>query len=166
MPERKIIAVIKGDAVMNGWKDVKDIPPPMLDMLKHFFLTYKLPPANLFNATGFFVCARARRFLKARRLRLVAIPEIYGAEEAMRVIRATQTDYKNKFGDLKGAFEKWYAPDVAARVCSLRTEKTLSIFSVAHHRRRSVLDTIKEVVVQQMATSGAASATSAAKPSK
>jgi inorganic pyrophosphatase len=84
----QIIAVIKGDAIMNGWKDVKDMPPPMLDMLKHFFLTYKLPPANLFNAT-------------------VAIPEIYGAEEAMRVIRATQIDYKNKFGDLKAAFQQW-----------------------------------------------------------
>jgi inorganic pyrophosphatase len=42
----KIISVIKGDGTMGAWKDITDMPGPTLDLLKHFFLTYKLSPAG------------------------------------------------------------------------------------------------------------------------
>ena len=40
----KIIAVLKGDNVYGGWKDMKDVPPQLIDRLRHYFLTYKAMP--------------------------------------------------------------------------------------------------------------------------
>ena len=38
----KIIAVLKGDSVYGGWKDVAHVPTQLIDRLRHYFLTYKL----------------------------------------------------------------------------------------------------------------------------
>ena len=40
-PEKTIIAVMKGDEVYSQWKDINDCPPPIVQRLKHYFLTYK-----------------------------------------------------------------------------------------------------------------------------
>lgn len=42
----KIIAVLKGDAVYDSYKDISDCPPGVVDRLKHYFLTYKDMPGE------------------------------------------------------------------------------------------------------------------------
>jgi inorganic pyrophosphatase len=82
----KIICVIKGDPIMSTWKDISDVPEPLLKMVKHFFLTYKLDPAKPDQ-------------------RIVTIPQTYGRDTAHEVIRATQEDYHTLYGDLSAQFK-------------------------------------------------------------
>lgn len=82
----KIIAVINGDAVMGDWKDITDISKDMLNILRHYFLTYKQAP----DESSAKVC----------------IPEVYGREEAYEMIRLSQEDYQEKFQGLKQDFAK------------------------------------------------------------
>jgi len=42
----KIIAVLKGDAVYGGYKDLSDCPEPVIERLRHYFLTYKDMPGT------------------------------------------------------------------------------------------------------------------------
>jgi inorganic pyrophosphatase len=76
----KIIAVLEGDAVYGAWREIYQLPPPLIERLKHYFLTYKQSP----DAPK----------------RVVEIPDLYGREEAYEVIRTTQNDYEKKFGKL------------------------------------------------------------------
>lgn len=71
----KIIAVLKSDSVYGTWKDVGDIPIPMLERLKHYFLTYK-------NKAGVFDTD-------------CKIKDIYGSNEAKEVIRLSALDYQS-----------------------------------------------------------------------
>lgn len=73
----KIIAVLSGDEVYASWSDVRDVPPAMINRLKHYFLTYKNIPGES---------------------RGVEIAAIYGREEAHEVIRCSMEDYKLRFG--------------------------------------------------------------------
>ena len=73
----KIIAVMKGDEVFEGWKEITDCTEAVINRLKHYFLTYKNIPG-----TGSPTCE---------------ITNIYGREEAYEVIKRSQEDYKNKF---------------------------------------------------------------------
>jgi inorganic pyrophosphatase len=73
----KIIAVMKGDEVFEGWKDISDCTSAVLDRLKHYFLTYKnIPGAEKPTCE---------------------ITHIYGREEAYEVIKRSREDYKSKF---------------------------------------------------------------------
>ena len=73
----KILAVLKDDSVYGGWRSMADVPSPLLDRLRHYFLTYKaLPDAPKPP---------------------VEIAEVYDADEA----RATLED---SFGDYRAAF--------------------------------------------------------------
>ena len=42
----KIICVVQGDSVMKEWNDLKDAPAAYVDMIRHYFLTYKLNPSQ------------------------------------------------------------------------------------------------------------------------
>jgi inorganic pyrophosphatase len=42
----KIIAVLQGDAVYGDYNDLDDCPQPVIDRLKHYFLTYKDMPGE------------------------------------------------------------------------------------------------------------------------
>ncbi len=42
----KIIAVLENDLVWGGARDVKDVPPVLVERLQHYFLTYKLVPGQ------------------------------------------------------------------------------------------------------------------------
>lgn len=84
----KILAVMKNDRVYGHIRDIKDLPQPLMDGLRHYFLTYKEPPD--------FIAARDPKAKNA-----VEIPHIYGAEEAHEVIRRSQADYQTHFSDLK-----------------------------------------------------------------
>lgn len=76
----KIIAVLDGDAVFGGWREIYQSPAPLIERLKHYFLTYKQLPG----------AAKPR----------VEITDVYGREEAYEVIRTTQVDYQHRFGGL------------------------------------------------------------------
>lgn len=73
----KIIAVLKSDEIYNTWKEITDVPPTIMNRLKHYFLTYK----NLPGATT----------------PTCEIANVYGREEAHEVINRSREDYQNKF---------------------------------------------------------------------
>lgn len=74
----KIVAVLKNDAVFGGIKDIKDCPERVVNRLKHYFLTYKQIPGESKEVT-------------------CVIDEIYGRDEAIRVINYSQKDYSLNF---------------------------------------------------------------------
>lgn len=75
----KIIAVLKNDAVYGKYKHYDELPPLIINRLKHYFLTYKDLPGET---------------------RDCEITHIYGPEEAQEVIGASMDDYHDKFTNL------------------------------------------------------------------
>jgi inorganic pyrophosphatase len=75
----KIIAVMKGDAVYGGVKDISELPQLLRDRMRHYFLTYKQLPDD--KGTP----------------RLIEIAEVYGLAEAYEVINRTREDYDAAF---------------------------------------------------------------------
>lgn len=75
----KIIAVLKNDAVYGKYKHFNELPPLIVDRLKHYFLTYKDLPGEP---------------------RDCEITHIYGPEEAHVVIKSSIEDYHDKFTNL------------------------------------------------------------------
>ena len=73
----KIIAVMNNDAVYTNFRDISDIPHPVIDRLRHYFLTYKDLPGNI---------------------RDCEITHDYGAEEAKEIIKRSISDYRDRFG--------------------------------------------------------------------
>ena len=76
----KIIAVLADDPVYAAWSSVHDCPSPLLERLKHYFLTYKDLPG-----------AAERK---------AEITHIYGVEEAHEVIKRSRDDYAAAYGEL------------------------------------------------------------------
>ena len=79
----KIIAVMKGDAVYGGAKEVSDCPFQLIERLKHYFLTYKDAPGTTRPACE--------------------ITHTYNRAEAHEVIRRSREDYRARFGSLETA---------------------------------------------------------------
>jgi inorganic pyrophosphatase len=77
----KIIAVLAGDLVYGQLAGIADCPQPLIDRLRHYFLTYKQAPDQSAPACQ--------------------IVEIYGQTEARAVIAASQDDYEDMFGGLR-----------------------------------------------------------------
>jgi inorganic pyrophosphatase len=77
----KILAVLDGDGVYGGLRDVADCPPALVDRLRHYFLTYKQAPD--------------------RAARVVEITHVYGRDEAHEVIRHSYADYQNHYAGLE-----------------------------------------------------------------
>jgi len=82
----KIIAVMKEDAAYGDFKDIGDCPVTLIDRLRHYFLTYKHAPGTLQHK--------------------VEITGLYGREEALRVLRASHADYREKFPELESLWPK------------------------------------------------------------
>lgn len=76
----KIVAVLDGDAAYGELRDISECPPAILERLKHYFLTYKLPPDETDVP--------------------ISIAGVYGRGEAHDVIRRAQADYAERYGDL------------------------------------------------------------------
>ena len=74
----KILAVLKGDAVFEQYRNVQDLPQSLVERLQHYFLTYKQSPSH----KG-----------KPR----VEIPHIFGPEEAYEIIRRSRADYETHY---------------------------------------------------------------------
>jgi len=73
----KIIAVLDSDQVMKGIRELKHLPPTLLDRMRHYFLTYKMVPGQPSK---------------------MSIEEVYGRERAMEVVTASMADYDEEFG--------------------------------------------------------------------
>lgn len=78
----KIVAVMVNDAVYGGVDDIGRLPNLLVDRLKHYFLTYKQAPSEAHPA-----CELTR---------------VYGRDEAFEVIRRSQADYQDRFGETLG----------------------------------------------------------------
>jgi inorganic pyrophosphatase len=79
----KIIAVLNDDAVYGNLRDVSELAAPLLERLRHYFLTYKQAPD--------------------RQHAPVEITHIYGRDEAHEVIRRSQDDYRRHYPGLEDA---------------------------------------------------------------
>lgn len=73
----KIIAVMAKDEIYSKWKDISDVPEPLINRLRHYFLTYKNIPGETEA--------------------IVEITETYGREEAQEVIKRSVKDYNKHF---------------------------------------------------------------------
>lgn len=82
----KIIAVLKDDAVYGLFKEVGEVPDPVVQRLKHYFLTYKDLPGNP---------------------RDCEITHTYDAAEAREVILKSIEDYRNKFENLDSLLSQY-----------------------------------------------------------
>jgi inorganic pyrophosphatase len=67
----KIISVLENDYAWGSARDLKDVPPVMVERLQHYFLTYKLVPGTK---------PRAR------------IGSVYGRTHALKVVKAAIAD--------------------------------------------------------------------------
>ena len=73
----KIIAILDNDQFWKTANDVDDIPPALLERLRHYFETYKLVPGQPSD---------------------VHIEKIYNREHALAVIEASLEDYTEQYG--------------------------------------------------------------------
>ncbi|NLG95776.1 MAG: inorganic pyrophosphatase [Chloroflexi bacterium] len=73
----KIIAVLEKDLVWSKVHDINELPPALVERLRHYFLTYKYVPGVKLD---------------------VKIETTYGREHALRVIQASIEDYQERFG--------------------------------------------------------------------
>lgn len=76
----KILAVLEGDSAYGRFRDVSECPAPLVERLRHYFLTYKDMPD-----------AEPRR---------TEITHLYAADEAREVIRHSLDDYRRHYGHL------------------------------------------------------------------
>ncbi|MEZ4267132.1 MAG: inorganic pyrophosphatase [Myxococcota bacterium] len=75
----KIIAVLEGDNVWGNVGDVSELPPVLIERLRHYFSTYKMVPGE----------ARAQ----------IEVRTLYDATHARAVVKAAMADYAEVFGE-------------------------------------------------------------------
>jgi len=73
----KIIAVLLGDPTFGGYTDVAELPRPVVDRLRHYFLTYKTIPGETGSS--------------------ITVDPVYGTDAARAVINAARIDYGRRF---------------------------------------------------------------------
>ena len=73
----KIIAVLEGDLVWGGARELADLPPALLERLRHYFETYKLVPGQP---------------------AAISIHSQYDYQTAASVLQASMDDYAEKYG--------------------------------------------------------------------
>lgn len=73
----KIIAVLLKDLFWENVQDIADLPPALVERLRHYFNTYKLQPGK--ENTTF-------------------VHSAYGVEKAMEVVTAAMEDYDEAYG--------------------------------------------------------------------
>jgi inorganic pyrophosphatase len=74
----KIISVLESDVAYGHINELKEAPQGLVDRIKHYFLSYKQLPGDA--------------------PRRVEIPDVYGRDEAMEVIKRSFRDYRERFG--------------------------------------------------------------------
>ena len=73
----KIVAVLDNDNVWGDITDIGDLPPALVERLRHYFSTYKMVPGEKSD---------------------LIVEAVYGHEEAFGVIRAAVEDYEMEYG--------------------------------------------------------------------
>jgi inorganic pyrophosphatase len=73
----KIVAVLDKDFIWGEVREIKDLPPVLVERLQHYFLTYKMVPGEPNRAH---------------------IERVYGRAHALKVVRAAMRDYDEEFG--------------------------------------------------------------------
>ncbi len=73
----KIIAVLENDYVWGSAEDITDLPPVLIERLRHYFATYKMIPGEPSKLT---------------------VERIYGKEHALQVVEAAMMDYFEEYG--------------------------------------------------------------------
>jgi inorganic pyrophosphatase len=74
----KIIAVLESDLAFGKFSEIQDVPPGLVDRLKHYFLSYKQLPSETEKK--------------------VEIVDVYDRAEAQDVITRSLRDYEMEFG--------------------------------------------------------------------
>ncbi len=74
----KIVAVLVSDAIWSRARELDDLPPALVDRLRHYFETYKQVPGT----------------------NPVVIDAVYGREHAETVVRAAMADWQAGYGAL------------------------------------------------------------------
>jgi inorganic pyrophosphatase len=77
----KLIAVLESDAAYGSITQLEQCPPALIERLRHYFLTYKQLPTE-----------------SERR---VEITDVYGADEARRVVEISMQDYQREILSVK-----------------------------------------------------------------
>jgi inorganic pyrophosphatase len=77
----KIVAVLRNDASYGCLADIEEVARPIIDRLRHYFVTYKQSPDS-----DTPTCE---------------ITHVYGREEAHEVIVRSLADYKEQFGSVE-----------------------------------------------------------------
>ena len=85
----KIVAILDDDPSYGYWTDISQCPGMVIERLRHYFLTYKQAPDAV--------------------RRVCEITHVYGAEEAKEVIRRSQEDYHEHYGDIAEVLRRMYA---------------------------------------------------------
>lgn len=73
----KIIAVLENDNVWGHAQDISDLPPILIERLRHYFATYKLLPGQPSE---------------------LVVERLYNREHALHVIEAAMRDYQEEYG--------------------------------------------------------------------
>jgi inorganic pyrophosphatase len=73
----KIIAILQNDAFWGNVHDIAELPPILIERLRHYFATYKLIPGESSQ---------------------VSIESAYGADHAHAVVKAAMEDYVEVYG--------------------------------------------------------------------
>jgi inorganic pyrophosphatase len=73
----KIIAVLENDNVWGNAQDINDLPPILVERLRHYFATYKLVPGQPSE---------------------LIVERLYDREHALQVIEAAMRDYQEEYG--------------------------------------------------------------------
>lgn len=74
----KIIAVLVGDPGFGGLTEVSELPRPVIDRLRHYFLTYKRIPGEAGPE--------------------ISVDPLYDAAQARRILEASRADYDRVIG--------------------------------------------------------------------
>jgi inorganic pyrophosphatase len=74
----KIIAVLLSDPTYGDLRELAELPRPVVDRLRHYFLTYKAIPGDASAA--------------------ITVDPVYDAAQAHAVIEASRSDYDRRFG--------------------------------------------------------------------
>lgn len=74
----KIVAVLDKDLLWGGVESIEQLPPVLVERLRHYFSTYKL------------VVGEPSKMI---------VEAVYGREHAFRVIEAAREDYRAEFGE-------------------------------------------------------------------
>lgn len=73
----KIIAVLENDYVWGKAEDISDLPPVLVERLRHYFATYKMIPGQPAKLT---------------------VERIYNRAHALQVVEAAMMDYYEEYG--------------------------------------------------------------------